>query len=102
MVIRALEDFDAVWDPCIGEARALQTTLLGHFGDERNLVPELPKKSALDFGAVLAKNQEIAYHRFSAVLLAHLLIFKEFLLATRVVHATAGDEQKRLWLLLQL
>ncbi|KAG6842756.1 hypothetical protein H0H87_010667, partial [Tephrocybe sp. NHM501043] len=62
----------------------------------------LPRKSALGFGPVLARNREIAHRRFSAVLLVHLLIFKEFLVAACSKDETLIEHQKRRWLLAQL
>ncbi|KAG6815936.1 hypothetical protein H0H87_010068 [Tephrocybe sp. NHM501043] len=85
-----------------GEARALQATLGPRLYYERDVVKYLPRKSALGFSAVLAKNREIAHRRFSAVLLVHLLIFREFLMAVHSQDETVIEDQKRRWLLVQL
>ncbi|KAG6877900.1 hypothetical protein C0992_009093 [Termitomyces sp. T32_za158] len=83
-----------------GEARALDTTL-----DRRiyydDLVRHLPHKSSLAFKPILAKNRKIAFRRFSAVLLAHLLIFRDFLKICST-DGEVGEIQKRRWLLAQL
>ncbi|KAG5720749.1 hypothetical protein E4T56_gene5001 [Termitomyces sp. T112] len=84
-----------------GEARALQTILDRRIYYEEDLVRNLPHKSALGFDSILAGNREIANRHFSAVLLAHLLILKDFLEAC---NADKGIEEihKRRWLLAQL
>ncbi|KAG5333545.1 hypothetical protein C0989_005489 [Termitomyces sp. Mn162] len=84
-----------------GEARALQTTLDGRIYDEEDLVRNLPHKSALGFDSILARNREIANRHFSAVLLAHLLILKDFLKACNV-DKRIEEIHKRRWLLAQL
>ncbi|KAG6894179.1 hypothetical protein C0992_007176, partial [Termitomyces sp. T32_za158] len=83
------------------ETGTLHTTLERRIYDEGGLVRVLPHESSLAFQPILAKNREIAARRFSATLLAHLLIFRDFLKAS---HAAKGVEevQKRRWLLAQL
>ncbi|KAG6898810.1 hypothetical protein C0993_003973 [Termitomyces sp. T159_Od127] len=83
------------------EARALDTTLDRRIYFEEDLVRDLPHRSALGFEPVLAKNKEIAARHFSAVLLAHLLILRDFL---KACNTEGGIEEihKRRWLLAQL
>ncbi|KAG5732821.1 hypothetical protein E4T56_gene2751 [Termitomyces sp. T112] len=85
-----------------GEARALQLTLDDRIRLESDLVEFLPRASALGFEIMLAKNREITYRRFSAVLLAHLYIFRAFLTAVHTHVGIIADIQKRRWLLAQL
>ncbi|KAG6875985.1 hypothetical protein C0992_001540 [Termitomyces sp. T32_za158] len=85
-----------------GEARALELILGGRLNYERDLVRFLPRASSLGFATMLAKNRDIAYQRFSAVLLAHLYIFRAFLTAASTHAATFAEIQKRRWLLAQL
>ncbi|KAG6894899.1 hypothetical protein C0992_004046 [Termitomyces sp. T32_za158] len=84
-----------------GEARALDTTLDRRIYFEEDLVRVLPHKSSLAFEPILARNREIATRRFSATLLAHLLILRDFL---KACDAAGGVEeiQRRRWLLSQL
>ncbi|KAG6818444.1 hypothetical protein H0H93_004891 [Arthromyces matolae] len=85
------------------EACALETALGPDFEDtERDLVRGLPKKTALGFEQLLAKNKAIAERRFSAALLAHLLIFRDFLEAAHIQDGEITEKQRRRWLYAQL
>ncbi|KAH0582143.1 hypothetical protein H2248_011797 [Termitomyces sp. 'cryptogamus'] len=83
------------------EARAFETTLDRRIFYEGDLVRNLPHKSALGFDSILARNREIASRHSSAVLLAYLLILKDFL---KACDAGTGIEEihKHRWLLAQL
>ncbi|KAG6865612.1 hypothetical protein C0993_007907 [Termitomyces sp. T159_Od127] len=83
------------------EARALEITLGRRIYDEGGLVRVLPCKSSMAFEPILAKNREIAARRFSATLLAHLLIFRDFLKASNTAKVVEGVRKRR-WLLAQL
>ncbi|KAG6877361.1 hypothetical protein C0993_008216 [Termitomyces sp. T159_Od127] len=85
-----------------GEARALQLTLSGRLYREGNLVKYLPRSSSLGFEAILAENREIVFRRFSAVLLAHLYVFRAFLMAACKQVNIEDKVYKRRWLLAQL
>ncbi|KAG6875291.1 hypothetical protein C0992_004428, partial [Termitomyces sp. T32_za158] len=85
-----------------GEARALQVTLDGHLNCERDLVEYLPRSTSLGFDIMLAKNRDIVFRRFSAVLLGHLYIFRAFLTAAHQQASTLDRIHKRRWLLAQL
>ncbi|KAG6889199.1 hypothetical protein C0992_006068 [Termitomyces sp. T32_za158] len=84
------------------EARALELTLSGRLYRERNLVKYLPRSSSLGFETVLAENREIVFRRLSAVLLAHLYIFRAFLTTAHKQVSTDDRIYKRRWLLAQL
>ncbi|KAG5352327.1 hypothetical protein C0989_002772 [Termitomyces sp. Mn162] len=84
------------------EAGALDLTLGDRLSNERDFVRFLPRASALGFDVMLAKNREITYRRFSAVLLAHLYIFRTFLTAIHTHVGIIADIQKRRWLLAQI
>ncbi|KAG6874919.1 hypothetical protein C0993_011614, partial [Termitomyces sp. T159_Od127] len=84
-----------------GEARALDTTLDRRIYYEEDFARGLPHQSSLAFESILARNKEIAARRFSATLLAHLLILRNFLKACDAVDV-AEETQKRRWLLAQL
>ncbi|KAG6877598.1 hypothetical protein C0992_009616 [Termitomyces sp. T32_za158] len=83
------------------EARALDKTLDRRVYFEEDLERILPHKSSLAFEPILARNREIVTRRFSATLLAHLLILRDFL---KACDAAGGVEeiQRRRWLLAQL
>ncbi|KAG6855357.1 hypothetical protein H0H87_004421 [Tephrocybe sp. NHM501043] len=51
---------------------------------------------------MLARNRELSNHKLSAVLLAHLLVFKEFLTVAHAQNGTVSEVQKRRWLLAQV
>ncbi|KAG6884548.1 hypothetical protein C0992_006106, partial [Termitomyces sp. T32_za158] len=89
-------------DTDAGEARALQLTLSDHIYLERDLVKYLPRTSSLGFETMLSENREILFRRFSAVLLAHLYIFRAFLKASSSQIGATDEVQKRRWLLAQL
>ncbi|KAG6883059.1 hypothetical protein C0993_008039, partial [Termitomyces sp. T159_Od127] len=83
------------------EARALDVTLSRRIHDDGGFEKLLPHESCLAFEPILAKNREIAARRFSATLLAHLLVFRDFLKASSA--AKRGEAVlKRRWLLAQL
>ncbi|KAG6893251.1 hypothetical protein C0992_010734, partial [Termitomyces sp. T32_za158] len=84
-----------------GEARALDVTLDRRVYLEEDFARGLPHRSSLAFQPVLAKNREIAARRFSATLLAHLLILRDFLKACDAVDGVE-EVQRRRWLLAQL
>ncbi|KAG6825038.1 hypothetical protein H0H92_005023 [Tricholoma furcatifolium] len=85
------------------EAGALHSTLHGiSFSLSKDFVENLPKASGLSFEILLAKNQEIAARRFSAVLLAHLLIFRDFLVMAHAESTEMDENLLRRWLLTQL
>ncbi|KAG6848456.1 hypothetical protein H0H93_016805, partial [Arthromyces matolae] len=79
-------------------------TLLSEYNirAEAFFIEHLPPKSTPGFTSLVAKNREIAETRFSAILLAYLTIFKEFLEIARLQNAESIDEQKRRWLLCQI
>ncbi|KAG6824092.1 hypothetical protein H0H92_008032 [Tricholoma furcatifolium] len=85
------------------EAGALHSTLHGiSFSSSKDFVENLPKASGLGFEILLAKNREIAARRFSAVLLAHLLIFRDFLAVAHAESTEMDENLLRRWLLTQL
>ncbi|KAG6883289.1 hypothetical protein C0993_006982, partial [Termitomyces sp. T159_Od127] len=84
------------------EARALDTTLDRRIYQEGDFVRILPHTSSLVYQALLAKNREIAARRFSASLLAHLFILRDFLKACDAADAIQEIHKKRRWLLAQL
>ncbi|KAG6883463.1 hypothetical protein C0992_008680, partial [Termitomyces sp. T32_za158] len=85
-----------------GEARALELTLSGRLYREKNLVKYLPRSSSLGFETILAENREIVSRRLSAVLLAHLYIFRAFLTTAHKQVSTDDRIHKRRWLLAQI
>ncbi|KAG6822991.1 hypothetical protein H0H92_011817, partial [Tricholoma furcatifolium] len=56
----------------------------------------------MGFEILLAKNREIAARRFSAVLLAHLLVFRDFLVVAHAEGAEMDENLLRRWLIAQL
>ncbi|KAG6862785.1 hypothetical protein C0993_001509, partial [Termitomyces sp. T159_Od127] len=83
------------------EARALDVSLSRRIRDEGGFVRVLPHESCLAFEPILAKNREIAARRFSATLLAHLLILRDFLKSSDAAKKVEAVLKRR-WLLAQL
>ncbi|KAG6807827.1 hypothetical protein H0H92_006317, partial [Tricholoma furcatifolium] len=86
----------------LGEAKTLHMTLDSGILEEDAITKELPKRSALSFDFTLARNREILYRRFALVLLAHLLVFRDFLKMASALYGSADDNHRKRWLIAQL
>ncbi|KAH0588129.1 hypothetical protein H2248_006849 [Termitomyces sp. 'cryptogamus'] len=84
------------------EAQALETTLNTSFGGEDEMVEILPDASALGYQKLLDDNLKLLFRRFSIVLLAHLLVFREFLKTAHEERVIDNEGICQLWLLAQL
>lgn len=85
------------------EAATLHRTLKYGFSCEYGVETILPQASSLSFKLTLDKNREIAQHRFTVVLLIHLLIFRDFLKTAISECGSVNDVlHRRRWLLAQL
>ncbi|KAG6808605.1 hypothetical protein H0H92_003573 [Tricholoma furcatifolium] len=84
------------------EAGALSNTLNYGFNLEDEVMTSLPPASALSFDLTLSRNREVTNRRFSLVLLAHLLIFRDFLKAASKTSGGITDVHKHRWLVAQL
>ncbi|KAG6831986.1 hypothetical protein H0H87_003130 [Tephrocybe sp. NHM501043] len=84
-------------------ARALRTvSITGKFYGEADMVIGLPKKSALGYQQLLDSNLKALDRRFSAVLIVHLLVFREFLKTAHTERVINDKDLQRRWLLVQL
>ncbi|KAG6827144.1 hypothetical protein H0H92_013038 [Tricholoma furcatifolium] len=83
----------------LGEAKTLCRTLETGILEEDAIMKELPEKSALSFDLTLARNREILYRRF---LLAHLLVFRDFIKTASTLCGGIDDNHRKRWLVAQL
>ncbi|KAG6831987.1 hypothetical protein H0H87_003131 [Tephrocybe sp. NHM501043] len=89
--------------PDESEARALRAvSLMEKFYGEEDMVGELPEASALGYRQLLDSNLKVLDRRFSAVLLVHLLVFREFLKTAHAECVINDEDLRRRWLLVQL
>ncbi|KAG6825317.1 hypothetical protein H0H87_009790, partial [Tephrocybe sp. NHM501043] len=88
--------------PDDSEATALETVLKPRFYDEEKMVNMLPEASALGYQQLLDSNLKALNRRFSAALLVHLLVFREFLKTAHAECVLNDKDLRRRWLLVQL
>ncbi|KAG5653417.1 hypothetical protein H0H81_000528 [Sphagnurus paluster] len=98
-------NFDRVWEMCVDDMEP-NTLHQASFEYrlrtlEKKFTENLPPIHSLGFQTILAKNHEIANRRFTAVLLAHLLIFRQFLRVAHESRCELSEEHKYRWLLCQ-
>ncbi|KAG6815726.1 hypothetical protein H0H87_011942 [Tephrocybe sp. NHM501043] len=82
------------------EARALET-VLGKYYDE-DMVTNLPEEHALGYQQLLDSNLKALDRRFSAALLVHLFVFREFLKTAHAECVINDEDLRQRWLLVQL